>query len=138
MATKNFSNSLKRSRTEFGHTRANNLAIEASEAKTDVLRELTSEIRTIKNQLTALEDDTYDDPLMVALKKGTTVDVRKQVVDARFALLLRLRELIIKKKLFTADTYFDLPADFDTENLSESTDAPTIGDDIDEVIAATS
>jgi len=138
MATKNFANSLKRSRTEFGHTRANNLAIEAYEAKTDVLRELNSEIRNIKNQLTAVEDDTYDDPLMIALKKGTTVDVRKQVVDARFSLLLKLRELIIKKKLFTADNYFDLPEDFDTETISPSTDGPAGGDEIDDVIAATS
>ena len=137
MATKNFANSLKRSRTEFGHARANNLAIEAYEAKTDVLRELNSEIRNIKNQLTAVEDDTYDDPLMIALKKGQTINIRKDVVDTRFNLLLKLRELIIKKKLYTADGYFELPDDFDKETIDPEAAAPNGGEEIDDVIAAT-
>lgn len=121
MSTKNFNESLKRTRKEFGHARSNNLSIDAYEAKQDVIREINREIREVKNKLTAVEDATYNDPLLIAMKKGEPIDVRKDVVDKRNELLLELRNLIIKKTLFSKDKYFDLPEDFDSE----------IGDDID-------
>jgi len=128
MATKNFNSSLKRTRKEFGHARSNNLAIDASEAKNDVIRELNREIREIKNQLTAVEDNTYTDPLMIAMKKGVAIDVRAEVVDARNELLLKLRNVLIKKTVFTKDKYFDLPEDFDSEIVDENDSDDGSGD----------
>lgn len=137
MPTQNFATSLKRSRKEFGHARANNLAIEASEAKSDILREIARDIRNVKNKLTAIEDETYDDPLIIALKKGTSIDIRNDVVQPRHELLLQLRNLVIKRKLFEKDSYFNLPDDFGEESDKPDNvdDLANTEGDIDDVIA---
>lgn len=65
---------------------------------------------------------------MIAMKKGVAIDVRKEVVDARNALLMELRNVVIKKTIYTKDTYFDLPDDFDKEIGDSPDDGGSVND----------
>ena len=102
-----FLNSLNRSRAEFSHNRAKNLALEAKECREDMLREINKKIRDKETILTTIEDDAHQDDLLVALKKaGGGVDVRRDIVEKRYATLLELRNLYIKRNIMNKDSYF--------------------------------
>lgn len=103
-----FNNSLNRSRAEFSAGRAKNLSLEAKECREDMLREINKKIRDRETILTSIEDDAHQDDLLVALKKGGSIDVRRDIVEKRYATLLELRGLYIKRSIMNKDTYFDV------------------------------
>jgi len=105
----NFIHSLNRNRREFSEARANMLAIDASESRHDILREVNKEIRLLENKLVAIENDAYEDDIIVAFKKGRSIDVRKDLVEARYDTLLDLRDLYIRREVIVKDVYFDMP-----------------------------
>ena len=110
-----FQGSLNRSRGEFSAQRAKNLALEANEVREDMLRELNKEIRDKELILNAIEDDAHQDDLIVALKKGTNIDVRRDVVEKRYKTLLELRNLYIKRRIIKNDGYFTISDDVRVE-----------------------
>lgn len=118
----NFFNGLKRSRQEFSDARAKQFSIQAMEDTKDIVREYDRDIRRIKAELMVIENKAYEDPLWIALKRGTDIDIRNDVVEVRYAKLFELRDLLIMKSIVVNDGYFSLPEDevVDTDTSYET------------------
>lgn len=126
-----FNNSLNRSRAEFSASRAKNLSLEAKECREDMLREINKKIRDKETILTSIEDDAHQDDLLVALKKGGSIDVRRDIVEKRYATLLELRNLYIKRNIMVKDSYFDV--DDEVMNVTVGRYENLVADDEDAV-----
>ena len=122
-----FNNSLNRSRAEFSASRAKNLSLEAKECREDMLRDINKKIRDKETILTSIEDDAHQDDLLVALKKGGAIDVRRDIVEKRYSTLLELRNLYIKRNIMAKDTYFDVDAE--TMSVTEGRYEGLVADD---------
>lgn len=105
----NFMQSLNRNRREFSEARAIQLASDASEAKYDLMRDINKKIRDIENHLIAIENDAYEDDIIVAFKKGRTISVAEDVVKPRYQALIDLRDLYDERNIMQRDSYFDVP-----------------------------
>lgn len=101
--------SLNRNRREFSEARAIQLASDASEAKYDLMRDINKKIRDIENHLIAIENDAYEDDIIVAFKKGRTISVAEDVVKPRYQALIDLRDLYDERNIMQRDSYFDVP-----------------------------
>lgn len=134
----NFLGSLNRGRREFSEARAKNLAIEAKESKDDLLREINKKIRDLEAKLRSIEDDVHQDDLIVALKKGASINVRKDVVEARYTILFELRNLYVQKRIMERDTYFDLDPSVEVAATGNYEELVTgVANDDDEAAVAT-
>lgn len=111
---KTFLNSLGRNRKEFSEARAVMLATDASEARHDIVREVNKEIRGLEMKLMSIENNAYEDDVIIAFKKGRDINVRKDLVEARYDTLLDLRTLYIKRRIIERDTYFKVPEEMIT------------------------
>ena len=101
--------SLNRNRKEFSEARAIQLASDASESKYDLLRDVNKKIRLIENKLIAIENDAYEDDIIVAFKKGRDIDVAEDIVKPRYNALMDLKDLYDERRIMQNDTYFDVP-----------------------------
>lgn len=105
----NFMQSLNRNRKEFSEARAIQLASDASEAKYDLTRDINKKIRDIENHLTAIENDAYEDDIIVAFKKGRAINVADDVVKPRYQALMDLKDLYDERSIMQRDIYFNVP-----------------------------